>query len=362
MRETDHPAGRARKLRSRPMSAGQVLVVGAIAFVGAAFLNSQTLLDMAERQPYGWQRTIAVDLARPLHTVSQWTGLAKPGEKVDEARGRKSGSADSFDALTSSTLPTASSVAPPTSAAGAPTSAGAAATDTATSAPTTAQAPAAVAPLRTPTAANPLKMWIGGDSMASEVGQSLSRVAGESGVITPTLDARISTGLTRPDYFDWPAHLIDVVNQQNPEVMVVMFGANDAQKMKLDGKVYDVSSPEWQAEYRRRVDAVMTFLTQGGKRHIYWIGQPVMRAGDFDQKQIILEGIYRDEAAKHPGVKFIHTRTMFAGPDGAFSAYLPDASGKQVLMRAQDGVHFSLAGANRVAALALQTVQGDYTP
>ena len=74
MRETDHPAGRVVKLRSRPMSAGQVLVVGAIAFVGAAFLNSQTLLDMAERQPYGWQRTIAVDLARPLHTVSQWTG------------------------------------------------------------------------------------------------------------------------------------------------------------------------------------------------------------------------------------------------------------------------------------------------
>jgi hypothetical protein len=140
MRETDHTAGRARKLRSRPMSAGQVLVVGAIAFVGAAFLNSQTLLDMAERQPYGWQRTIAVDLARPLHTVSQWTGLAKPGEKVDEARGRNSGSADSFDALTSSTLPTASSVAPPTVLV-APT-AGAAATDTATSAPTTAAAPA----------------------------------------------------------------------------------------------------------------------------------------------------------------------------------------------------------------------------
>ena len=31
-------------------------------------------------------------------------------------------------------------------------------------------------------------------------------------------------------------------------------------------------------------------------------------------------------------------------------------------MPAQDGMHFSLAGADRVAALALQTVQGDYTP
>ena len=127
-----------------------------------------------------------------------------------------------------------------------------------------------------------------------------------------------------------------------------MFGANDAQKMKLDGKVYDVSTPEWQAEYRRRVDAVMAFLTQGGTRHIYWIGQPVMRAGDFDQKQIVLEGIYRDEAEKHPGVTFIHIRTMFAGPDGVFVRDLPDANGKQVLMR----------GAGRRALLARRCQPG----
>jgi len=344
------------------MSAGQILVVGAIAFMGAAFLNARTLLDMAERQPYGWQRTVLVGAARPLYDVSRWTGVSKPSQVVDDVRGRNNGSADSFDALTTTTVPTASSVAAPTSASAAgrvTTNAGG--TSVATSAPTTVPVPSTIAPLRTPTAAQPLTMWVGGDSMAAEVGASLVRVAGETGVITPTLDARISTGLTRPDYFDWPQHLIDVVNQQNPEAMVVMFGANDAQKMKLDGKVYDVSTPEWQAEYRHRVDAVMTFLTQGGKRHVYWIGQPVMRAGDFDQKQIILESIYRDEAEKHPGVTFIHIRTMFAGPDGAFSAYLPDSTGKQVLMRAQDGIHFSLAGANRVAALALQTIQADYT-
>src|SRR5262249_39504564 len=161
---------------------------GAIAFVVAAFLNSRTLLDMAERQPYGWQRTLAVDLAKPLNTVSRWTGLAKPGEKVDEVRGRNSGSADSFNALTSSTIPTAYSVAASTSVAGAPTSVGGATeSNPATSAPTTATAPATVAPLRTPTAADPLKVWIGGDSMAAEVGASLSRVAGETGVIAPTL-------------------------------------------------------------------------------------------------------------------------------------------------------------------------------
>ena len=100
----------------------------------------------------------------------------------------------------------------------------------------------------------------------------------------------------------------------------------------------------------------MDFLSRDGRR-VYWIGQPVMRAGDFDQKQIVLEGIYREEAALHPNVTFIHLRSMFAGPGGAYTAYLPDASGKEVLMRAQDGVHLSLAGSNLVGQHILETIQ-----
>ena len=90
------------------MSAGQILVVGGIVLFVAAFLNSRTLLDMAERQPYGWQRTVAVGVTKPLHTLSRWTGLAKPGQVVDDVRGRNAGSEDSFDVLATTTVPTAS--------------------------------------------------------------------------------------------------------------------------------------------------------------------------------------------------------------------------------------------------------------
>jgi hypothetical protein len=337
------------------MSAGQILIIGLIAFTVAAFLNSRTLLDMAERQPYGWQRSALVGLATPLHTLSQWTGLAKPGEAVDDIRNRNRGSEDSFDVLIADTTVPAAAGAPSTVAVTQTTVEGAPPT---TAPSSTAAPPSTAAPLRTPTAEAPLKLWAGGDSMAAEVGEALVRVAGETGVMAPTLDARVSTGLTRPDYFDWPAHLVNIVETQAPEVMVVMFGANDAQRMKLDGVVYDVSTPEWQAEYRRRVAAVMDFLSRNGRR-VYWIGQPVMRAGDFDQKQIVLEGIYREEAALHPNVTFIHLRSMFAGPGGAYAAYLPDASGKEVLMRAQDGVHLSLTGSNIVGQHVLETIQAD---
>ena len=121
-------------------------------------------------------------------------------------------------------------------------------------------APTTTAPLRQPTAAEPLRLWVGGDSMAQDFGAAVERVASSRGTFTPTLDYRISTGLTRPDYFNWPVHLRDDVLPTDPEVMVVMFGANDAQPLEVDGTVRQVSDPEWQAEYRRRVGTTMDLL------------------------------------------------------------------------------------------------------
>ena len=60
-----------RRRRDRPMSAGQVLIVGVIAFGLAALLNSQTLLDMANRQPFNSaSRDIALAITKPLHSIA----------------------------------------------------------------------------------------------------------------------------------------------------------------------------------------------------------------------------------------------------------------------------------------------------
>lgn len=346
--------------------------MGAVCFALAALLNSSTLLSMAERQPLGsWQRRFALDVTRPLRSLAEWTHLSAPHDAIDEARGRNQGSSDSFNRLgTIVAAPPTGGSAPPGTTKGqtnpsAPTTAaganGTAAPSPTTVAPTTAPPVSAPVPIRTPTAAAPLKLWVGGDSMAQVFGQELERLAGATGVMTPTLDYRISTGLTRPDYFDWPGHLADVVTSQKPEVMVIMFGANDAQRMDLGGQIYDVGDAQWQAEYRRRVAAVMDFLARDGRR-VIWVGQPVMRSADFTVKMQILDGIYRDEAAKHPGVTFVDTWGLFADASGRYSAYLPDGSGEPKLMRQQDGIHLSLPGGDRLAKVVLTELQKEMAP
>ena len=49
-----------------------------------------------------------------------------------------------------------------------------------------------------------------------------------------------------------------------------------------------------------------------------------------------------------------------AGADGGYTAYLPDASGTPVLVRRDDGIHLTPAGASRLAAQLLDTLRSDW--
>ena len=50
-------------------------------------------------------------------------------------------------------------------------------------------------------------MLIVGDSIGLDLGGPLQYDLAQTGVVSAALDGRESTGLTRPDYFNWPAEL-----------------------------------------------------------------------------------------------------------------------------------------------------------
>ena len=129
-----------------------------------------------------------------------------------------------------------------------------------------------------PTADNPAVLYIIGDSDAGSIGPSLQRLASKTGVVKSVLDYKVSSGLTRPDFFDWPKHVQKKVPEVGPQIVVVTFGGNDAQPIKAqNGKTYQVSDPEWKAEYERRVGAAMDFLGADGRK-VIWVGHAQRRA------------------------------------------------------------------------------------
>lgn len=328
---TDRQRGRWGVIRSMAVAAAALLL--------AALLDAEALQDTASSQPFGWRHDVATALADPLVRVSRALHLTAPRRWLEDAFDRPSTQPD-LRPLPGATTSTTTGTGPG---------------NTTTTAPPTTTVPQR----RRPTAADPLRLLVVGDSMTEAAGPALLDASEGTGVIDATHELRYSSGLTRPDYFDWPARLATLLAERDPEAVVVFLGANDGQGIQTPSGPASFGTDAWVAEYRARVAAAMDLLTADG-RIVYWIGLPVMRSAGYDERMRLLTRIYREEAEGRADVRFLDTRATFTGPDGGYSAYLPDAAGRPVLVRRNDGIHLTPAGADRVVALVMQAVATDW--
>lgn len=162
-----------------------------------------------------------------------------------------------------------------------------------------------------------------------------------------------STGLARPDFFSWPKEAQKQVEAFAPDAAVVMFGGNDVQGLRMPDKGWITwPEPEWPEEYARRVNAFADIVAPAGKP-LFWIGMPVMRPEKFHNRVQRVNTIYRAEMAIRPGARFIDIWRLLADDSGDYADRLDldgEPGGKKVRMRADDGIHLSIAGAQRVEA------------
>jgi uncharacterized protein len=314
--------------------AKRVFIVIAGALLIAVFLNAVELEAEAKRKPLGGERDFWVAVWKPFATVSRALYLDQPRAWADEAIGRGE-DGPLFQLPSGSPTPTA----PPDAEA-------------------TATPALPAHSLRTPTEDEPLRLWVGGDSMSKVLGEAVVRQAVESDLIDPTHEPQLESGLTRPDFFDWPRELDRIARKDPPyDVLVVMFGANDAQGIiEPGGKIHqDFGTPGWLAEYRRRVAGVMDLLKHD-ERLVVWVGQPIMRDDDLSGWMSALNEIYQQEAEKRPWVRYLDTWELFVDEDGDYAATLEDDDGEEKLMRNPDGVHFVREGGERAARYILDIV------
>ena len=356
--------GPAQSATAPPWAAGHVIVAVVIALALGTLLNAQDLLATAERQPFGWKRDVAVAMASPVARVSAAIGLDRPRDVIDTALGRGDDDAPAIDEAADSggapviAAPESDAEADP----GATVDPTASATDTASPTPTETETTGPMGLDRGPvTAADPLRLYIGGDSMVEiQFGTALEDLADDTGMIeTVAIEYDRGSGLTRPDFIDWPAKLAAASDTYDPDVMLVYFGGNDAQPIKIDGVVYETTQPEWQAEYRSRVAGVMDQLTEAG-HHVYWMGLPIPRDDSMVTKFGILNDIYSSEATTRDGVTYVDVWDLFAGSDGRYSEYLVDDDGDEADMRLDDGIHLTTAGAYRAARPTIAQIIEDF--
>lgn len=308
--------------------AGRLLVVMVAALVLGALINADALVARAEHKPLGPARDRSLYLWHPVQDIAHITQLHRLRMLGDWVVGNEDG--DSTDL-----------------AAAVPREAGRA-------------LPAVRPELRQPTTDEPLRVYIGGDSVVRDAGESFLRLSAEDKRLRTALHYEIATGLARPDHFDWPRTLVGDTDALRPEVAILMFGGNDAQGIVgPDGRaIPQVDTPAWRAEYGRRVAVVMDSL-QARDRVIFWVGQPPMRDGDFDRRIAVINEVVAEVAEERPWVTYVDTTKVLGGPDGRYTDRLP---GIDADLRQGDGIHLSRAGADLLARHLLDRIADELAP
>ncbi len=307
--------------RTRRATAGAALAAMLLGFFLAGLLDAATLRRDIETMPLGARRTTLLVLIAPMTALSGAVALDEPAQALDGLLGRAGGGHHERGELTAGE--------------------------------------ARPAWPREVTTAKPLRLYIGGDSMAGQFGRPFAALAEATSPIKARVDYHVNSGLSRPDYFDWPQRLVDQVVESRAEAVVLLVGGNDAQDVKWQGKVLDVDSRAWLDLYRSRVDEVMTLATAGGRR-VYWVGQPIMKDRTYARRMAALNRVYEEAAATHNGVTYVDSWELFADGDGGYAAYLRDGEGELVRMRQIDGIHLTRAGADLLSAHVLDVVRADW--
>jgi hypothetical protein len=215
---------------------------------------------------------------------------------------------------------------------------------------TTTRARARSAHRRALTPDAPLRLWIAGDSLAGSIGPSLGELTAATGVVAPQYDSRVSSGLLNPSFFDWPEHIQDELTRLDPEAVVFVIGTNDA----------NVWSPNHEAEYRIRTLATMRELVGRNRRAVYWVGPPVTKDDGLEEGVQAIDRIARESAAEVKGVTYVDAHSLFDDENGDYQQSFDDEFGHRHVMRAGDGVHFSVAGADYISRALFELIDHDW--
>jgi uncharacterized protein len=218
----------------------------------------------------------------------------------------------------------------------------------------------------TPSEGTPARILVVGDSDAGTFGPYLKELLDDTGVAETTVDYKVSSGLSRPDFFDWPAHLRAQLPDVDPDIVVVTFGGNDAQGMaRADGSFpSEWSDPvaareTWFPEYERRAGEVMDLLAAEG-RTVVWVGIPNDDNPDVTARLEVQDEAVRAAIAQRPRVVFVDTWARFSSGNGGWAEYVidpRDGAGKDV--RAEDGFHLNENGAEILALDIAEVIKSD---
>ncbi len=225
-----------------------------------------------------------------------------------------------------------------------------------------------------------------GDSMADWLASGLEDALVDTPEIGIIRKHRHGAGLIRYDLrneaLDWAQGARDILASEKPNFIVMMVGLNDrqsirvrqppargttppadkpqisdqeqenpdqqepAQRSRVPG-IYEMHSEQWEELYKKRIDDTIAVLKSRGVP-VFWVGLPALRGPKATGEASYLNELYRSRADK-AGIVYVDVWDGFVDDQGRFAQQGPDYEGQNRRLRANDGLHFTKAGARKLA-------------
>ncbi len=173
------------------------------------------------------------------------------------------------------------------------------------------------------------------------------------------LRGKPTSGLARPDFFDWFAESDRLIAEFHPTIVIAMFGGNDVQRITwpdLGDRIQWVEEARWRPAYEGRVRAFMRHLSEGG-RTVYFLS-PTNRG--WDNARAAVTRVREVQARAARGLPRVHWIDMFPLSSDETGAWLrsgigPD--GETVWFRQPDRIHLTKEGGRFIGARVLEVMR-----
>jgi hypothetical protein len=250
-----------------------------------------------------------------------------------------------------------------------------------------------------------------GDSMADWLAYGLEEIFSDSPELGIERKIRPTSGLIRydpkNDTLDWSQAIKDALATEKPSAIVVMLGLSD--RLALRDKVaprpgaapappaagqaaptaqgqsttpaqpaappadseqpaaaatsepqhpggsYDFRTDKWAELYAKRIDDMIAALKSKGVP-VLWVGLPAVYGTRSTSDMSYLDELYRARAER-AGIVYVDIWDGFVDENGRYVSQGPDFEGQTRRLRAGDGVHFTKAGAVKLAQFVAQDLR-----
>ncbi len=192
------------------------------------------------------------------------------------------------------------------------------------------------------TVPRPTRVLLTGDSLMASLGPQLKRALDGYENLTLIPIGKGSTGLARPDFYNWPKVLEENMIKHKPHVVVMWIGTNDTQNIYgMKGLGEPLSWP-WQKAYHNKLIEIFRIVRKHNARLIM-MSPPVMNKQKFDDNLKAITNLMEWTCKKY-GASFLNTRPILSDSREKYVQRKPMADGKVSPIRTPDQIHITADG------------------